>query len=216
MSEYKNLSENAKKILEEGIIHITKKELEQELRELDSLRKEKFTEKTYYKYNPEDIYIATQMHLLMTNPEFANNQEKLIEETDNIFAMQLMRSVLIAISMEMESTGYDIEDYDNKVLRASNLLDGIPIAYYPNIIEFINEEEYSDCYYKGISFKKAYESNFCDVNKVPLNPDNYEKEKYYYRKSSLILLLRAIKRDIRENQLERIYRRSLQKRLYNF
>lgn len=214
MSEYTRLSPKAKEILEEGIINISQKELEKEMRQLDSIRNQKFDKKIHYDYTPEDIYVATELQLLLVNPELSKDKEKLTKETDEMFAKQLMRSVLIAISMEMESMGIEMDDYDNKVLRASYLLDGTPIAYYPNIIEWINEEEFSDCYYKGISFKKAYEANFPHIKEI-VEDQPTQKLKYYYRKKSFVLFFETLKIDIEEKNFEKICNRGLQTYLFN-
>lgn len=214
MSEYIRLSPKAKEILEEGIINISQKELEKEMRQLDSIRNQKFDKKIHYDYTPEDIYVATELQLLLVNPELSKDKEKLTKETDEMFAKQLMRSVLIAISMEMESMGIEMDDYDNKVLRASYLLDGTPIAYYPNIIEWINEEEFSDCYYKGISFKKAYEANFPHIKEI-VDKQLTQKMKYYYNKESILIFLNALQICIENNRLQNIYNRRLQDQLFS-
>lgn len=107
--------------------------------------KYEFKEENYF-YNEEKIY----NRVLSEN----TNKETLLEEYDverkRVMAANVLRKLLNAkIGFE-----YDLDVYTEIIL---NLVNSLPFEIYPNIVEWINEEELTDIKVKDISLKEMVE-----------------------------------------------------------
>lgn len=206
MIEYENLSEKAKEILNEYITDITLEELENEFKLMNQNRTDIYCGKQiHFNYDPVAIYMATQRMLINNNPSLAENTDMLIKQADELFPKRLMQCVLLAIDYECDRGGkINIDDYEGKSVFAYSFLNNTPVAYYPNIIEFINNEEYSDCLYHGISLKKVIQSNFPNLYRDFIADSSIDKQRYY-KKEAMVLSLNAIEDAIKNNDFNNIF-----------
>lgn len=206
MFECKNLSEKAQEILNEYITDTTLEELENEFKLMNENRTESCCgEKIHCNYDPVAIYMATQQMLVNSNPSLADNVDMLIKQADELFPKRLMQCVLLAINYECDCGGkINIYDYESKSVFAYAFLNNTPVAFYPNIIEFINNEEYSDCLYHEISLKKVIQSNFPNLYRDFIVDSSNDKQRYY-KKEAFILSLNAIRGAIKNNNFKNLF-----------
>lgn len=187
MIDYSRLSEKAKEMLSDGITNVTFEELIEEFKLMDCEEvKALSASKDHYSYDPNAIYFATQQMLIMQDPSLIDDEDRLIKLADELFPKRLMQSVLLAINAKCEKNGMRTDDYRNKAIIAHNYIkEGVPIAYYANIVELTNGEEYSDCKFRGISVPYVVEKCFPNLKEHFLDRVKTDREREYYRSETL-------------------------------
>ena len=111
------------------------------------------------------------------------------------------------------------DDYRNKAIIAHNYIkEGVPIAYYANIVELTNGEEYSDCKFRGISVPYVIRKCFPNLKEHFLDRAKTDREREYYRSETLTTIFYFINEwrlsGYSEKYIHKILNQSLEFNLY--